>query len=290
MRRWWRDPWRKPHLLAVATWAYLIWAIVPVVVAIQFSFNDGKSRSTWQGFSMRWYWGDPNRSVWHDETLHTALFNSLRLALLTMAICAPLGVALAIGLTRWRGAAQRPANMLTLVPLVIPEIVFASSLYLFFTTMMTAVKLGSTAQLLGHVTFNLSTVVVVVRGRLLTIGRDLEDAAQDLGASPLQALRTIIMPLLSPAVFASLMVVFATSIDDFVVSQFLSADASSETVPMKIYNSFRGTQTPATNALATIMLGVTIIAIALALAVLKLWRRRSGLQGSVLEDFANLDA
>ncbi len=287
--RWWSNPWRKPRVLAAVTWLYLAWAIVPVIVAIQFSFNKGRSRSTWQGFSTRWYWGDPNRSVWHDATLHNALGNSIKLALLTMAICAPLGVAMAIGLTRWRGYGQKPANMLMLVPLVTPEIVFASALYLCFTTMFTAIQLGSNAQLLGHVTLSLSTVVIVVRGRLLTLGRDFEDAAQDLGATPMQALRTIIMPLLSPAIFASLMVVFATSIDDFVVSQFLSADASSETVPMKIYNSFRGTQTPAVNALATIMLAVTLLAILFAMAGLKLWRRHNGTTGSVVEDFAGLD-
>ena len=104
-----------------------------------------------------------------------------------------------------------------------PEIVIGSSLFLFFTTLVHVVHLGRRAQLIGQVTFNLSTVVVIVRGRLLTIGRDYEDAAQDLGASPMQSLRTVILPLLSPPIFASLMVVFATAIDDFVISQFLSA-------------------------------------------------------------------
>ena len=282
--RWWTNPWRKPHVLAAITWGYLIWALVPVLIAVQFSFNNGRSRSTWQGFSWRWYWGDPSRSVWHDPTLHRALFNSLWLAGMTMLVCAPLGVALALGLTRWRGYGQRPANVLMLLPLVTPEIVIGSSLFLFFTTLVHAVHLGRWAQLLGQVTYNLSTVVVIVRGRLLTIGRDYEDAAQDLGASPMQSLRTVILPLLSPAIFASLMVVFATAIDDFVISQFLSADASSETVPMKIYSSLRATATPAVNALATVMLLFTLTAILLAVYVPKLLRR--GERGSAVEDFA----
>ena len=282
--RWWTNPWRKPHILAAITWAYLIWALVPVLIAIQFSFNKGRSRSTWQGFSWRWYWGDASRSVWHDPTLHRALLNSLWLAGMTMLVCAPLGVALALGLTRWRGYGQRPANILMLLPLVTPEIVLGSSLFLFFTTLVHVVHLGRWAQLIGQVTYNLSTVVVIVRGRLLTIGRDYEDAAQDLGASPLQSLRTVILPLLSPAIFASLMVVFATAIDDFVISQFLSADASSETVPMKIYSSLRATATPAVNALATVMLVFTLGAILLAVYVPKLLRR--GEAGSAVEDFA----
>ena len=285
---WWRNPWRKPHVLAAVTWAYLLWALLPVLIAIQFSFNKGKSRSTWQGFSFRWYWGDPNLSVWHDPTLHKAMFNSLWLAGVTMLVCAPLGVALALGLTRWRGYGQRPANLLMLLPLVTPEIVMGSCLFLFFTTMFREIHLGRWAQLIGQVTYNLSTVVVVVRARLLTIGRDYEDAAQDLGASPTQALRTVILPLLGPAVFASLMVVFATAIDDFVISQFLSADASSETVPMKIYDSLRATATPAVNALATVMLLFTLTAILLAVFIPRLLRRGTG-GGSAVQDFANLD-
>jgi ribosomal protein S18 acetylase RimI-like enzyme len=109
-----------------------------------------------------------------------------------------------------------------------------------------------------------SYVVVVVRGRLLTIGRDLEEAAQDLGATPLQSLRTVVLPLLWPAIFGSQMIVFATSIDDFVISAFLSADASTETVPIKIYSNVRGSPTPALNALATAMLVGTAVALVLA--------------------------
>ena len=227
LRRWWSNPWRRPRVLAAITWGYLLWALIPVAVAIQFSFNAGRSRSTWQGFSTRWYWGDPTRSVLHDASLRHALGNSLTLALLTMLVCAPLGVLLAFGLTRWRGYGQRPANFLMVLPLVTPELVIGSTLFLCFTTMYTFVPLGRPAQLLGHVTYNLSTVVIVVRARLLMLGRDYEDAAHDLGASPLQAMRTVMLPLLGPALFASLMVVFATSLDDFVISQFLSADAGS---------------------------------------------------------------
>jgi spermidine/putrescine transport system permease protein len=281
---WWKNPWRRPHILAAVTWLYLTWALVPVLIAIQFSFNKGRSRSTWQGFSWRWYWGDPSLSVWHDPTLHRALYNSLWLAGMTMLVCAPLGVALALGLTRWRGYGQKPANFLQLIPLVTPEIVIGSSLFLFFTTLVHFVHLGRWAQLIGQVTYNLSTVVVIVRGRLLTIGRDYEDAAQDLGASPMQSLRTVILPLLNPAIFASLMIVFATVIDDFVISQFLSADASSETVPMKIYSSLRATATPAVNALATVMLLFTLVAILLAVFVPRMLRR--GERGSAVEDFA----
>jgi spermidine/putrescine transport system permease protein len=290
MRRlaaWWADPWRRPVFLATVTWLYIIWSIVPVLIAIQFSFNSGRSRSTWQGFSFRWWWGDPDRSLWHDESLRDAMVNSLTLAGVTMLIATPLGVALAIGLSRWRGPVARGSNLLMLVPLSTPEIVMGAMLFLVFDNLYTAIPLGRPAMILGHVTFSVSYVVVVVRGRLLTIGRDLEEAAQDLGATPMQSVRTIVLPLLWPAIFASLMIVFATSIDDFVISAFLSADASTETVPIKIYSNVRGSPTPALNALATAMLLGTTIAIVLAVIALKVFRR--GQRGSAVEDFARFD-
>jgi spermidine/putrescine transport system permease protein len=287
LAKWWAGPWRRPVFLATVTWLYIVWSIVPVLIAIQFSFNSGRSRSTWQGFSFRWWWGDPDRSLWHDASLREAMINSLTLAGLTMLIATPLGVALAIGLSRWRGPVARGSNLLMLVPLSTPEIVMGAMLFLVFDNLYTTIPLGRPAMLLGHVTFSVSYVVVVVRGRLLTIGRDLEEAAQDLGATPMQSLRTVVLPLLWPAIFASLMIVFATSIDDFVISAFLSADASSETVPIKIYSNVRGSPTPALNALAAAMLVGTTIAIVLAVFALKVFRR--GQRGSAVEDFARLD-
>ena len=103
LTRWWRNPWRKPRILEAIVWLYLAWSLLPVAIAILFSFNDGKSRTTWQGFSMRWYWGDPNLSVMHNDSLHTALTHTLLLGVVTTVITVPLGVAFALGLDRWHG-------------------------------------------------------------------------------------------------------------------------------------------------------------------------------------------
>ncbi len=287
VRRWWSNPWRRPTFLAAGYWMYVVWSIVPVLIAVQFAFNDGRSRSSWQGFSLRWWFDDPDRSLWHDPSLRDALVNSLWLALFTMLIATPLGVALALGLARWRGRTARASNLLMLVPLATPEIVIGTMLFLVFDNLYTSIPLGRPAMLLGHITFSVSYVVILVRGRLLTIGPDLEEAAQDLGASPLGAVRTVLLPLLGPAIFASLMIVFATSIDDFVISAFLSADASSETMPIKIYSTVRVAPTPALNALATVMLVATLLAVALAVFALRMFRR--GEKGSAVEDFATLD-
>ena len=286
-----RDPWGRPRGLAIITWVYIAWSIIPVLLAIRFAFNAGRSRSSFQGWSLRWFTQDPNLSVLHDPTLSHALVHSLELAALAMLIATPLGVALALGLQRWRGRGSGTANVLTLLPLVTPELVFAVGLFLLFTTAFKFIGLGTTAQAIGHVTFSLSFVVVIVRGRLATIGTDLEEAAADLGAPPWDVVRRVLLPLLVPAIGASLLIVFALSIDDFVVSQYLASGADTTTVPMRIYAQARAAPTPALNALASIMLAITLLALGLAYLVFKVAARGGrGGEGSAIGQLASLDA
>jgi spermidine/putrescine transport system permease protein len=288
LRRRLANPWGRPRFLALITFLYMVWSIAPIVLAVRFSFNEGRSRSTVQGWSTRWYYDEPELSVWNDPSLREALFQSLKLAGLAMIITVPLGLALGLALTRWRGRGVGTARFTTLLPVVTPELVLGVALFLTVINLFTFVQFGTAAQLMGHVTFSLAFVVIIVRGRLLSIGREFEEAAMDLGASPVQALRLALLPLLMPAIFASFMIVFAISIDDFVISQYLSADASTETIPVKIYANARGAPTPALNALASVMLFATIIAVGLAFAILRLARRRRGEGGSAMSDFAQL--
>jgi spermidine/putrescine transport system permease protein len=272
----------------MVTWVYILWSLLPVLVAVRISFNSGKSRSTLQPWSTRWYWGDPTSSVWHDEHLHTAMFNTLQLAALCMLIATPIGVAMAIGLHRWRGKLSSAANGLMLVPIVTPEIVFGVALFLVFTQAYTGIPSGMTRQLIGHITFTMSFVVVIVRGRLQSIGGQYEEAARDLGATRFQAIRLVLLPLLAPAIFASVMVVFATSVDDFVISSFLSTGASTDTVPIKIYSGAKGTSTPALNALATVMLVFTLLAVLLAALAMKRMNRDGDDSGGAAGGLAGL--
>ena len=284
--RWvppWRNPWRRPYVLATVTWLYIAWSLLPVLIAVQFSFNDGRSRSVWQGFSTQWYCCAEG-SIGEDPSLLLALKNSLILGSATVLVATPLGVMLAMGLTRWRSRSSSVANGIALVPLVTPELVVGSSLYLVMVNLYQFVPLGRPAMLLGHVTFSVSYVLVIVRSRLHSIGPDYEEAARDLGAGPVRAVVTILLPLLMPSIFASAMIVFATSLDDFVVSQFLFGDASNVTVPIKLYNAVRAAPTPALNALATLLLLTSLLA--LVLAYLGLRARRRG-AGSALEDLTD---
>jgi spermidine/putrescine transport system permease protein len=286
---WLRNPWGEPRFLRWFTWAYLLWTLAPVLIAVQFGFNDGRSRSAWQGFSMRWYWGDPDLSVWHDPSLRAAMFQTLKLAATTMLIAVPIGVALAIGLARWRGRGSKPANALMLFPLVTPEIVMGVSFFLVFVYLFPFVQLGTQAQILGHVTFTISYVVIIIRGRLFAIGPEYEEAARDLGASQWQAIRMVLLPMLGPAIFASLAIAAAISMDDFVISQFLTSDAATATIPVRLYSGLRLAPSPALNALATLLLLGVTVAIALSGLILRRSRLKRGQEGSATEDLARLE-
>ena len=282
---WFRNPWRRPHILATATWVYLAWSLLPVLIAIGIAFNSGRSNSVWQGFSLQWWWGhpkyDPSGALFVSPELRAALVQSLRLSFITMFIAVPLGVLFAIGISRWRGPAPAGANFLMLFSFVIPEIIIGISMFIFFTYTLKFIHLGTSAQLLSLVTYQISYPVIIVRARLLSIGKEYEEAATDLGASPTQAVRRVLLPMLYPAILVSFVLVFADTIDDFITVRYLSGGASTEPLSVKIYNFSRGSLTPAINAAATFLLLSTL---AIALIGVVLYRRISkGQRGQTQE-------
>jgi spermidine/putrescine transport system permease protein len=256
------NPWRKPRFLQATTIGYLLWSLAPVVIAVLFSFNDGRSRSAWQGFSMRWWTADPTDSLLHDAAMRMAMVQTFKLAIITVLIAVPLGTLFAIGIDRWHGRPARAANFTMLLSFVVPEIILGVSLYILFTNLLAGtVTLGTNAQILGLTAFQLSYPFIIVRARLLSIGSEYEQAAMDLGASPSQAIRRVLLPLLAPAILASVALVFADSVDDFVTVAALSGPASSETLAIKIYSAARSSPTPEVNAAATMMLVTTLLVI-----------------------------
>ena len=289
--RWLRDPWRKPTFLATITWGYLAWSILPVLIAIAFSFNGGRSRSSWQGFSFQWWVGSKaaQESLLYAPDLRTAIAQSLRLAIVTTILSVPLGTLFAIGLDRWHGRGPGVANFAMLLSFVVPEIILGVSLFLFFLFFLKdIVHLGTMAQILGLTTYQISYPVIVVRARLLSIGPEYEEAAMDLGGSPTQAVRRVLLPLLYPAVFASVALVFADTIDDFVTVRYLSGPASSEPLSVKIYDAARASPTPAVNAAATFMLLATFAAIVAALLVRRFLTRGERSEGGEAKEFVNM--
>jgi spermidine/putrescine transport system permease protein len=263
-RRWRRNPWGHPWFLEGFTWLYLIWSIVPIVLAVLFSFNNGKSQAVWQGFSWRWYFSDPVNSVWGNPALHAAVVQTLRLSLYTTLIAVPLGVAFALGINRWRGVTAASFNYVMILSFVIPELIFGVAMFFVFTALFTFVHLGTLAQTLALVTWNVSWPAIIVQARLVTLGRQYEEAAADLGANQWQTMRKVLAPLLTPAIFASAVLVFSSVIDDFVLVDLLNSNASNTPMSVYIYSNQRGGNGgPALNALGTIMLVLSfVIAIA----------------------------
>lgn len=255
-----RNPWRHPWLLEGFTWLYLIWSLVPIGLAVLFSFNNGRSQSAWQGFSWRWYFSDPVNSVLHNPQLHSAVIQTVRLSAYTTLIAVPLGVAFALGINRWRGITSSAFNFVMLLSFVIPELIFGVAMFFVFTVLFTSVHLGTLAEVLGLVTWNVSWPAIIVQARLATLGRQYEEAAADLGANQFQAMRRVVLPLLSPAIFASAVLVFSGVIDDFVLVDLLNSSAGNTPMSVIIYSTQRGGNGgPALNALGTIMLLMSLV-------------------------------
>jgi spermidine/putrescine transport system permease protein len=258
------------------TWSYIAWSIVPVVIAIAFSFNAGRSRTSWQGFSLRWWVGSRSaaESLWYNPELRTALVQSLRLAALTMVVAVPLGVLFAIGMDRWRGRLPNGAGVVMLLSFIVPEIILAIALFLMFTFLLQGVvRLGTTTQVIGLSMLQIPYPYIVVRARLMTIAKDYEEAAMDLGCAPTQAIRRVLLPLLSPAIFAGAVLVFANSIDDFVTVRYLSGLASTEPLSVKVYNAARGAPAPSVNAAVTVMLVASLSVAGFAYLLYRLFAR-----------------
>ena len=267
---------KRAYTLGTVTVIYLLWSLVPVAIAIMFSFNSGRSRSVWQGFSLRWYTWDPQGSVLNNESLRTALTHTLLLGVLATAVVVPLGVLFALALDRWRGRIPPGANFAVLLSFVVPEIALAIGLLFMVTWLATPFELGTTAQVVGLITFQLSYPVVIVRARLLTIGTQYEEAARDLGASRLGAVRRVLLPMLYPAIFVSAILVFADVLDNFVLVRYLSSNAGTETTSMKVYNTARAAPTPALNAIATLILVSSFVVVIAGWLAYRKWGRSDG--------------
>ena len=273
LRGWAMNPWARAHFLWLIAIAYVVWTLMPVFIAVAFSFNAGKAQTTWQGFSLtRWYLDDVN-SVWKDETLRSALFQSLKLSSLTVLIAVPFGVGFALALDRWQARSASAANFLMLFSFITPEIAIGVGLFLMFTQLVSGIGLGFKAQLFGLSMFEMAYPLIVVRARMLSIGKQYEEAAMDLGATPIGAIRRVLLPMLSPAIFASVAIVFASAIDNFVISQRLSVNASTQTIPIIIYSSARRSPLPSLNALATVTLVSSTVIIAAAALVYRRFTR-----------------
>ncbi len=277
-----RNPWRHPWFLEGFTWLYLVWSLAPIAIAVLFSFNSGKSQATYQGLSIRWYWGDKVNSIWYNPQLHSAMFETLKLSAYTTIIAVPIGVAFALGINRWRGAIPSTFNFIMILSFVVPELIFGVAMYFVFTQLpgFRGLGLGNIAEILGLVTWNVSWPAIIVQARLVTIGKQYEEASADLGCTQFQTVRRVLLPLLMPAIFASAILVFSGVIDDFVIVDLLSSTAGTQPMSVIIYSTQHGGNGgPALNALATVMLLMSFIVAGLGFLGYRLMTRGQRIDG-----------
>ncbi len=256
----------KPRFLRFFTFFVYLFLFAPIVVVILFSFNSIKSLNVFHGWSLEWY-----RTFLEDDSLRQSLFTSLEIAAITAVVATAIGTMLAIGLVRSRAKWAPGANILMLVPLVVPEIVTGISALLIFSQL--GIALSFWTIVLAHITFSISYVTIVVRARMAAISQEVEEAAMDLGATRWQSVRLVLVPALWPSVVAAGLLTFAFSFDDFVLSFFTTGE-DLQPLPVRIWSAIRFGLSPTINAIGTLMMVVSLSTIALAVLLPRLFGRR----------------
>lgn len=254
-----RRPWSLWTIM-VFGYAFLY---VPILSLIVYSFNESRLVTVWGGFSTRWY-----GELWHNEQVLSAAWLSLRIAAVNATAAVVLGTLAAVAMTRF---SRMPGRLLfgamITAPMVMPEVITGLASLLLFVGLEHAIGWpggrGVTTITIAHITFSMAYATVVIRSRLLQMDPALEEAAMDLGARPAKTFVVITLPLISPALLAGWLLAFTLSIDDLVISSFVSGPGAS-TLPMVIYSSVRLGVSPQINALATILVGLVSVAVIVA--------------------------
>lgn len=229
---------------------------IPIAVLVVFSFNDGRTGYRWGGFTWRWY-----ESLFNNDAMMKALWNSLWLAVSAATLSTLIGALTALALHRYRFRGKRALKGMLFVVMMSPEIVLAISLLSLF--LLLGIQLGYFSLLLAHVTFCLPFVVITVMARLSGFDERLPEAARDLGASDFTMTRTVLLPVIMPALMAGWLLGFTLSLDDVVVSTFVSGPGY-EILPLRIYSMVRVGLKPEVNALGTMLLVFSLLMLVLS--------------------------
>ena len=227
----------------------------PVIILVTYSFNKGKSLAIWEGFSLKWY-----EAAWANEAVQDAAVRSLILATSAATIATIAATMAALGTTRTRGFRGQTA-IYTLInqPLMVPEIVTAVALLIFFAMIKVATGYTGLAYLIiAHTAFCVPFAYLPIRARLESMDLSLERAAADLYAPPWQTFRRVTLPLMWPGIMAGFMLAFVISLDDVVITEFVKS-AGQETLPTYMLGQLRRVVTPEVNAISSALLAVSIV-------------------------------
>lgn len=230
---------------------------IPISVLVGLSFNEGGLPTAWTGFSFKWY-----GALFENKDILKAAGNTLFVAVISTVLATLLGTLLAVGV-EIRRRNGKWLETIIFAPMIIPDIVLAIALLSFFSLL--GVRMGLHTIIVSHVVFNLAFVCAVVRARLKSFDWSIVEASADLGASTITTLIRVVIPVLMPAIIAGALLAFTLSVDEFIIAFFTAgAGRSSITLPMQIYAMIRFGVTPEINALATIVMTVSVVALALS--------------------------
>lgn len=251
---------KLPRYIPALSWLGLVILYIPLLAVAILSFNSTRYGQRWGGFTLDWY-----AKMAANEAILSAAWNSLILGVVSTVIATILGTCLAIGLNRtpWPRWFRRSSDLAINLPVVTPDIILAIALVGAFAVLRewwTVFKPGLVTLIIAHATFQISFVTLVVASRLTTIGRDQVEAARDLYANTGQIWLRVLLPQLMPGIIAGALLAFTISLDDFVVSFFVSGPGST-TLPLLIYASVRRGVTPEIHALSTVIVAGTMLAI-----------------------------
>lgn len=252
-RRWWLPQGPAVQRAFFGGWTVAVFAFLylPIALLVVYSFNDSKLNLYWAGFTTKWY-----GMLFGNEVLLRAFQNSLIVATTTTALSVVIGTSAAWLLYRYRFPAQQTLGLLIFIPMVMPEVLMGVSLLVLFVSL--GIPLGYTTLIIAHTTFCFPFVLVGVQARLQGIDPSLEEAAMDLGATPLKAFWLVIIPYLLPAIVAGALMSFTLSFDEYIVTIFTSG-ADSQTLPLKVYGMVRVGLNPQLNALSTLFIAATAV-------------------------------
>lgn len=227
-----------------------IFMYAPIAVMIVFSFNGIKSRSTFSGFSLRWY-----EELFHDDLILNSLYLSLIIALLSAVIATLIGTLAAVGINSMRGVKKRAYLAVNNIPVTNPDIVTGISmmiLFVFVLGIFNGMEMGFGTLLITHITFNIPYVVLNVLPKINGMDRNIYNAALDLGCPPVKAFMKVVVPEIMPGIITGFIMAFTLSLDDFVISYFNSGN-SAQTLPVTIYSMTKKPYSPKINALSTLL-------------------------------------
>ena len=247
----------------------LAFLYLPIVILVIYSFNASQLVTVWGGWSLRWY-----AAFFNDPAMLAAAGMSLRVAALSATLATLLGTLAAVALVRGDGFRGRTLfSGMLYAPLVMPEVITGLSLLLLFVAL--GAERGFWTVTIAHTTLTMCFVAVIVQSRLGEVDRSLEEAAMDLGCSPLRAFLSVTLPLIAPAIAAGWMLAFTLSLDDLVIASFTTGPGSS-TLPIRIYSEVRLGVKPEINAICALIIGAVTIAIIAASLATKLSSGRGG--------------